>query len=140
MAVILQEQEARREVLSGSTGGGGFQVLTDLTSASDVDQVHFVDQSDVVDSVWLQAWNSSGAAVTLSIVLNPSDDTDTAEMALVTISVNVPANDEVWILQGNAFRFRAGNTSSITAYCATGDVGKITLTGYVVRAKGALLY
>jgi hypothetical protein len=140
MAVTLAEQEARRDVLSGSGGGGAIPVALDYTSAADVTDVHHVELADVVDSVWLQAHNTDAADVDLSIVLNPSDDTSTAAIDAVTITVTIPGKDSLWVLQGDAFRLRGANTTTITAYTATADVDKILLTGYVVRAKGALLY
>lgn len=140
MAVTLAEQEARRDVLSGSTGGGAILVGTDYGTTSDVTTVHHVDVSDAVDSVWLQAHNVSEVAVVLSLICNPSDDTDVTEIDNVTIDVEIPAQDSLWVLQGDAFRKRGSNTKTIAAYVATANVNEIRLTGYVVRAKGALLY
>lgn len=139
MAVIQAEQEARREHLQGATGGGALSVALDYTIASDVTAVHHVT-AGYIDSVWLQAWNKHTTSVDLNLVLNPSDDTDTAAIDAVTVSLTIPARTSFWVLQGEGFRLRGSNTSTITAYLATGDVDRILLTGYVVRTKSGLLY
>tara|TARA_R110000782_G_scaffold259110_2_gene349334 strand:+ start:50704 stop:51123 length:420 start_codon:yes stop_codon:yes gene_type:complete len=139
MAVILAEQEARRDHLQGSTGGAAFLVALDYTAAADVTAVHHVTSTNV-DSVWIQAWNSSTAAVDLNLVLNPSDDTSTSAIDAVTVTLSIPAKSSYWVLQGESFRLRGSNTSTITAYTLTADVNKISLTGYVVRTNAALLY
>ena len=140
MTVTLGKQEMRREVLSGSTGGGAISVALDYDAAADVTTVHHVDQSGVLDAVHLRAHNTHTSDVDLSLVLNPSDDTSTTEIDAVTVVVTVPAKGSVWLLQGDAFRARGSNTKTIAAYTATQDVDRIYLTGYVIRAQGALLY
>lgn len=140
MPVTLGKQEMRREVLSGSTGGGAIVVGLDYDSAADVTTVHHASQADALDAVHLRAHNSHTADVELSLVLNPSDDTSTTEIDAVTITVVVPAQASLWVLQGDTFRARGSNTTTITAYTATADVDRISLTGYVVRAQGSLLY
>lgn len=139
MAVQLAEQEARREVLEGSSGGGAIPVALDYTIAADVTPIHHVTTGHV-DSVWLQAWNQHTSDVDLKLVLNPSDDTSTTEIDLVTVTITIPAKDSMWVLQGEGFRLRGSNTKTLTAYVATADINRISLTGYVVRAEGALLY
>jgi heptaprenylglyceryl phosphate synthase len=139
MPIQLHEQEARRDVLSGSTGGGAISVALDYTNAADVTTVHHVT-TGYADSIWLQAHNKHTADVTLSLVLNPSDDTSTSAIDAVTVDVVIPANDSLWVLQGDAFRLRGSNTKTVAAYTATADVDRIMLTGYVVRVAGSLLY
>lgn len=139
MAVSLAEQEARRDVLEGSTGGGAIPVALDYTSAADVTPIHHVTTGHA-DSVWVQAWNTHTSDVDLSLVLNPSDDTSVPAIDAVTVTITIPAKDSLWVLQGEAFRLRGSNTTTLTAYVATADVDLVILTGYVVRAKGGLLY
>lgn len=139
MPVNLNEQEARREHLSGGTGGGAIKIDLDYTTASDVNVLHHVT-AGYVDSVWIQVHNGSSHNVTFNLVLNPSDDTSTSAIDEVTTAVIVPQHDSLWVLQGDSFRLRGSNTSTITGYVAAGDVDRLRVTGYVVRAKGELLY
>tara|TARA_R110002153_G_scaffold272862_1_gene442279 strand:- start:99 stop:518 length:420 start_codon:yes stop_codon:yes gene_type:complete len=139
MPASLNAQEARREHLQGSTGGGAISVALDYSTAADVTGVHHVT-AGFVDSVWLQAHNRSSADVTLQLTLNPSDDTNTTAIDLATVAIIIPAYNSYWVLQGDAFRLRGTNTTTITAHTLTTDVNKILLTGYVVRTNSGLLY
>jgi hypothetical protein len=139
MPVIQAEQEARREHLQGATSGAAIAVALDYTAAADVTAVHHVTDG-FVDSVWIQAHNRSAADVTLQLTLNPSDDTDTTAIDLATVAIVIPSYGSYWVLQGDAFRLRGTNTTTITAHTLTGDINKILLTGYVVRTKSGLLY
>lgn len=139
MPVILNEQDSRRDHLSGATGGGAIPIDLDYTTAADVNVLHHVTAGHV-DSVWLQVHNGSSHNVTLSLVLNPSDDTSTSAIDDVTTEIIIPQHDSLWVLQGDSFRLRGTNTSTITAYVDTGDIDRLRVTGYVVRTKGESLY
>ena len=139
MVVQLNEQDSRRDHLSAATGGGAILISLDYTSAADVTALHQVTAGHV-DSVWMQAHNDTNSNVLLSLVMNPSDDTDTAAIDAVTTIVEVPKYSSLWVLQGESFRLRGSNSAAITAYTAVGDVNKIRVTGYVVRTRGAVIY
>tara|TARA_R110002153_G_scaffold135992_2_gene285755 strand:- start:398 stop:817 length:420 start_codon:yes stop_codon:yes gene_type:complete len=139
MPASLNAQEARREHLQGSIGGGAISVALDYSTADDVTVVHHVT-AGFVDSVWIQAHNRSAADVTLQLTLNPSDDANTTAIDLATVAVIIPAYNSYWVLQGDAFRLRGTNTTTITAHTLTGDINKVLLTGYVVRMNSGLLY
>ena len=72
--------------------------------------------------------------------MNPSDDTSTSDIDAVSSIITIPAKDSLWVLQGDSFRLRGTNTTTITAYVATADADRIKLTGYVVRTKGTSIY
>jgi len=139
MPIQLNEQDSRRDHLSAASGGGAISVDADYTDAADVTPIHHVTAGHV-DSVWVQAYNATTDNVDLSVVLNPSDDTSTAAIDAVTISVTIPKQDSLWVLQGDAFRLRGTNTTTITMYVAAADADKIKVTGYVVRTKGEVIY
>lgn len=139
MPIQLNEQDSRRDHLSAATGGEAISVAADYTDAADVTAIHHVTAGHV-DSVWVQVHNTSNNNVHLFLVLNPSDDTSTAAIDAVTTEVIIPAHDSLWVLQGDSFRLRGSNTTTITAHVATGDVDKLRATGYVVRTKGASIY
>ena len=143
MAVTLAPGEARRDTLSGQAQGGAIVVDTDYTASSvaDTTVVHHVT-TGVVDSVWVQAHNSGSSTATLYLVVNPSDDTSSAAVDAVTVAVDIPSRDSLWVLQGDALRLRGSNTSTIRAYTSTSvaSAGELHLTGYVVRAQGASIY
>lgn len=139
MPIQLNEQDSRRDHLSEASGGGAILISLDYTNAADVNALHHVTAGNV-DSVWMQAHNGTSGDVELSLVMNPSDDTSTSAINAVTTVVQVPKYSSLWVLQGEAFRLRGSNTSTITAFVSTGDVNKIRVTGYVVRTKGEVIY
>ena len=111
----------------------------DYTTAADVTLIHHVT-AGYVDAVWLQVHNTSNINTHLFLVMNPSDDTSTAAIDAVTTEIIIPAHDSLWVLQGDSFRLRGTNTSTITAYVGATHVNDLRATGYVVRSKGDLLY
>jgi hypothetical protein len=139
MPIILNEQDSRRDHLSGGAGGGAIQIDSDYTTASDVAVIHHVTAGHV-DSVWVQVHNTTNQNVHLFLVLNPSDDTSTAAIDAVTTEIVIPAHDSLWVLQGDSFRLRGTNTSTITAYVGATHTDDLRATGYVVRTKGESIY
>lgn len=137
MAATLQEQEARRDHLSA--GIGAISIDLDYSTAGDVTPIHHVTAGHV-DSVWVRLNNDTATAVDCSIVCNPSDDTDTAQIDAVTLVFSVPAKGSVWALEGECVRLRGTNTAAVTAYVATADAGKVRASGYVVRVKAESIY
>ena len=93
-----------------------------------------------VDAVWIQAFNPESSDVDVTFVLNAADDTDTDSIDDVAVTLTIPAKDSLWILQGDSFRLNGTNTSTIAAYVATADIGKVRCTGHIVRVRGALLH
>jgi len=139
MPIQLNEQDSRRDHLSAASGGGAISVDADYTDAADVTPIHHVTAGHV-DSVWVQVHNASAHNVTLSLVLNPSDDTSTSAIDSVTTDVIIPQHDSLWVLQGDSFRLRGSNTTTITGYVDAADVGRLKITGYVVRTRGTSIY
>lgn len=137
MPLFLEEQESRREVLSAAPTGAPIIVATDLTTAADVTLLHEVVDGNV-DAVWLQVWNNSAASVDFNLVISPAAQ-DSPGVAAALVTVTIPPKDSYWVMQGDSLRYTAG-VDALACYVLTGDVGKLKVTGYVVRTKGALLY
>ena len=135
--MALQNQELRTESISESTGGRAIIINADYTTAADVDHLHIMTVTDVLDSVYLEVFNSHGSTVNINLVLNPIDTAVGANVDAVTITVAVPRTGSSWLLQGQRFRLTAGNAYTLAAYVATSDIGYLKVTGWVNRIKSS---
>ena len=61
--MALQNQEIRTESISESTGGRAIIIDADYTTVADVDHLHIMTVADVLDSVYLEAFNSYSTTV-----------------------------------------------------------------------------
>lgn len=135
--MALQNQELRTESISESTGGRAIIINADYTTVADVDHLHIMTVADVLDSVYLEVFNSYSTTVNINIVLNPIDTAVGANVDAVTVTVAVPRTGSAWALQGQRFRLTAGNAYTLAAYVATADIGRLKVTGWVNRIKSA---
>lgn len=135
--MALQNQELRTEAISQSTGGRAIIINADYTTVADVDHLHIMTVADVLDSVYLEAFNSYSTTVNINLVLNPIDTAVGANVDAVTVTVAVPRTGSAWLLQGQRFRLTAGNTYTLAAYVATADIGRLKVTGWVNRIKSS---
>lgn len=134
---ITGNQEARSEVLSGSTDGRPIPIALDYTVAADVTTIHAMSVDGVIDAIWLQVHNTDTSAnVDLELILNPSDTTSTSAIDAATITVTIPRGSSKWVLQGERFRYISGTSYTLAAYTATADVDKLLVTGWFTRVKG----
>jgi len=135
--MALQNQEIRTESISESAGGSAILINADYTTVTDVDHLHVMTVADVLDSLYLEVFNSSTGTVDLNLILNPVDTAVLADVDAVTITVSIPRNGSAWPLQGQRFRVKAGNAYTVAAYVATPAVGVLTVTGWVNRIKSS---
>lgn len=131
-----QNQELRAE---GSPNLGRPQpIALDYTGVGDVTTLHSMSVADVLDRVGLTLWNISAAAIDVSIIISPNDDTVLADVDAATVLVIAPVKLPL-LLPDFYVRWDAGNSYTIAAYVATGDVNNVLVTKRVVRfAQGSL--
>lgn len=135
--MTLQNQEVRTESLSESDGGSAIIVNADYTTVSDVTHLHIMTATDVMDALYLEVFNSYSSNVNLNLVLNPADTSVSGDVDDTTVTITVPRNGSIWPLQGQRFRVKAGNAYTVAAYVATGDIGRLKITGWINRIKSA---
>tara|TARA_R110000803_G_scaffold15010_4_gene41709 strand:+ start:326 stop:745 length:420 start_codon:yes stop_codon:yes gene_type:complete len=135
--MALQNQEIRTESISESAGGSAIIINADYTTVADVDHLHIMTVADVLDSLYIEIFNSYSTAVNVNLVLNPIDTAVAANVDAVTITVAVPRTGSAWPLQGQRFRVKAGNAYTLAAYVATADIGRLRVTGWVNRIKSS---
>ena len=110
--------------LSGSTNGRGILVAA---TASTGTTIHATGTSStVLDEVWLYAYNSDTAAVTLTVEFGgttaPNDN----------IKLSIPATSGLTLVVPGLILSGTGSAAStITAFAGT--TNKIVITGYVNR-------
>jgi len=111
-------------VLSGATQGKQIKVAATASSGTTIHATG--TSSSIIDEVWLYAYNSSTAAVTLTIqygaTATPDDDIKLSIPALSGLTLVVPG----LVLTGTG---AAANT--VRAYAGTANV--IMISGYVNR-------
>ena len=135
--MALQNQEIRTESISESAGGSAIIINADYTTVADVDHLHIMTVADVIDSLYIDVFNSHSAGVHISLVLNPIDTAVGANVDAVTVTVHIPGKESLRLLQGQRFRVKAGNAYTVAAYVATGDIGHLSVTGWVNRIKSS---
>ena len=125
--------EVRTEVLSESTNGRPIHINADYTIASDVTPIHIISQANVLDSVYVEVFNSYSSNINVNLILNPADTTSTTDIDDATVTVTVPRYGSAWLLQGQRFRRVSGTSYTIAAYVATAYIGYLHVTGWYSR-------
>jgi hypothetical protein len=110
--------------LSGSTNGRGILVAATTSTGTTIHATG--TSSTVLDEVWLYAYNSDTAAVTLTIEFGgttaPNDN----------IKLSIPANSGLTLVVPGLILSGTGSAAStITAFAGT--TNKIVITGYINR-------
>lgn len=125
-------QELRAEAISAGADGRPTIVALDHTTVGDVTPLHAMTQDDVVDKVTLVLWNTHTSAVVVSLVISPIDDTNASNVDAATVTYSVPASSAVE-LPALYVRWISGNSYTIAAYTATGDINRVSVTGRYQR-------
>lgn len=125
--------EVRTECIGGAPYGEAVRITS--TSSASPTTLHTMTDSTAIDAVWLHLWNTSTSDVTIGLILNADDSADSTSVANATVRVVVPAESDLWVLQGDRFRVHAsGNaTFTIAAYVITGLPGDVRVTGHIDR-------
>ena len=110
--------------LSGSTNGRGILVAATASTGTTIHSTG--TSSTVLDEVWLYAYNSDTAAVTLTVEFGgttaPNDN----------IKLSIPATSGLTLVVPGLILSGTGSAAStITAFAGT--TNKIVITGYVNR-------
>jgi hypothetical protein len=110
--------------LSGSTNGRGILVAATTSTGTTIHATG--TSSTVLDEVWLYAYNSDTAAITLTIEFGgttaPNDN----------IKLSIPANSGLTLVVPGLILSGTGSAAStITAFAGT--TNKIVITGYINR-------
>jgi hypothetical protein len=131
--MALNNLEARTESLSGCAEGEALEITGTTWNAPTV--IHDMTVDDVIDCVWLKVCNTTGAAVTLNLILNPNDSDTQADVDASTFQISIPANDTRQVLDGDRFRLHTNvnNTETIAAYSAVS--GELIVHGHCVRLE-----
>lgn len=113
-----------KQKLSGSTNGRGILVAA---TASTGTTIHATGTSaTVLDEIWLYAYNSDTAAITLTIEFGgttaPNDN----------IKLSIPATSGLTLVVPGLILSGTGSVASTVAAFA-GTTNKIVITGYVNR-------
>lgn len=110
--------------LSGSTQGKAIKVVA---TASTGTTIHATGtSSSIIDEVWLYAYNSSAAAVTLTIQYGGTTAVDN------DIKLSIPATSGLTLVVPGLILTGTGSAANtIYAFAATTNV--ITINGYVNR-------
>jgi hypothetical protein len=110
--------------LSGSTNGRGILVAATTSTGTTIHATG--TSSTVLDEIWLYAYNSDTAAITLTIEFGgttaPNDN----------IKLSIPANSGLTLVVPGLILSGTGSAAStITAFAGT--TNKIVITGYINR-------
>lgn len=110
--------------LSGSTQGKGIKVVATATAGT---TIHTTGTSaTTIDEVWLYAYNSHSAAVTLTIEFGGTTDPDNL------IVLNVPADSGLTLVVPGLILLGNGSAGlTVAAFAGTANV--VTISGYVNR-------
>ena len=113
-------------LLSGSTQGKAIKIAA-TTSGSAGTTVHATGtSSSIIDEVWLYAYNSSSAAVVLTIQWGGVTAVDNE------IKLTIPATSGLTlVIPGLTLTGTGSAANTIAAYAATTNV--VTISGYVNR-------
>lgn len=113
-----------KTLLSGSTQGREIKVVATASSGTTIHATG--TSSTVIDEVWLYAYNSSSAAVTLTIqwgsTSTPDDD----------IKLSIPATSGLTlVVPGLVLTGTGSAANTVRAYAGTANV--VMISGYVNR-------
>lgn len=113
-----------KTLLSGSTQGREIKVAATASSGTTIHATGI--SSTVIDEVWLYAYNSSSAAVTLTIqwgsTSTPDDD----------IKLSIPATSGLTlVVPGLVLTGTGSAANTVRAYAGTANV--VMISGYVNR-------
>ncbi len=132
----IQNQELRVE---SRLLGRPVRIALDYTTVGDVTPLHVMTADDVVDKVWVTLWNRHSAAIIVSIIVSPSDDTVVGDVDAATITALAPVNLPLE-LPPMLVRLNAGNAYTIAAHVITAEVDLVRVTTRIVRyAQGELV-
>lgn len=129
--------DTKTECLSGARYGELAEI--NGTAWNSQTTVHNITASGVIDCVFLHVFNVYTASVDLQLVLNPDDSSTQASVDASTATISIPAESDVWILQGDRFRKHGSgnNTLTIGAYVTSGSEGRLRFSGHVDRLTQA---
>lgn len=128
--------EVRTEALSGCPYGEAIQIGG--TAWNSVTTIHSISQTDSIDAIFLHFWNPGTTDVVVNLILNPNDDTVQADVDASTVEVVVPAQADLWALQGDRFRKHGDGTAyTVAAYVDAGDANTVRFTGHFDRMTEA---
>ena len=101
-------QELRADSTSASAKGRPIQIDTDYTVVGDVTTLHAMTQADVLDKVSLTFWNISDAAIDVTLIVSPNDDTVVADVDAASLVISVPpkrrlVDASAWVKASSAF-------------------------------------
>lgn len=110
--------------LSGSTQGKGIKVVA---TASTGTTIHATGTSaTIIDEIWLYAYNSSTAAVALTIQFGGTTSPDN------DIRVSIPSQSGLTLVVPGLFLTGTGAAAN-TVYAYAGTTNVVTVSGYVNR-------
>jgi len=125
--------EVRTDVLSESTNGRPIHINEDYTTVTDVTHIHTITQANVLDSVYLEVFNSYSSNINVKLILSPANTSNSTNVDDATVEVTVPRYGSAWLLQGQRFRRTSGTAYTIAAYVDTAYVGYLHVTGWYSR-------
>lgn len=133
----MATHDLRTEALSACAKGEG-KLITG-TAWNVVTVIHDITQSDVIDAVYLELWNTSDVEVEVFLILNPNDRATQADVDASTISLRVPPHASLWALEGHKFRIHGTGTLTYTiaAYVDSADASKVMFLGHFTRLTQA---
>jgi hypothetical protein len=110
--------------LSGSTSGRGIKLAATGSAGT---TIHATETSaSIIDEVWIYAYNSDTAAITLTVEYGGTTDPDD------TLKLSIPATSGLTlVVPGLILTGTGAAASTVRAYAGT--TNKIVITGYVNR-------
>lgn len=125
--------EVRTDVLSESVNGRPIHINADYTTVTDVTHIHHITQANVLDTLYVEVFNSYSSNINIELILSPADTSSLTSVDDATVEVTVPRYGSAWLLQGQRFRRTVGTAYTIAAYVNPAYVGYLHVTGWYSR-------
>lgn len=129
----MSKLETADLALKDSTDGAPVKIAG--TAWNSVTELHTISDATAIDAVFLRLWNDDTSRALIKLILNPDDDTTQSNVDAVTVDVWVPAQSDVWALQGDRL-WKSATQSNYTVAAYVNDSGqanKVRASGWATR-------